>query len=345
LKAAAPTLLVVGASGSLGGAVCAAAAAAMPEARILRASRNAEGESALRADVCDPASLDAAFRAADVAICAVGPFDWDPAPAIRAAARAGCHWIDLADRGPFIVKAESAAAEAASEGAGVAVVSGAAVVPGLVEALAEPLARAPGAAALRAWWSLGSRKAVSGALLYALLRPLGRRDATGEVRPGRITRRRLAGLPFWFGSHPWPRGGEARLSDRAVPIALRVGMDHRAQAAALRALAPLLGRLPEPVLLRASRAVQPATAWIQRLGAERGALAVEALDFAGRPLAAAEVAAPSGLDLAALPPVWAARTLVASGAPPRGSVRLGALLPEPALSAAMAEAGWVVTGF
>ena len=340
MKGAAPTLLAVGASGSLGGAVCAAIARSMPEARILRASRSAEGEGAFRADVREPASLEAAFRAADVAICAVGPFDWDPAPAIRAAARAGCHWIDLADRGRFV-----AAAEAAAEDADIAVVSGAAVVPGLVEVLAEPLARTAGAAALRAWWSLGSRKAVSGALLYALLRPLGRRDATGEMRPGRVTRRRLAGRPFWFGSHPWPRGGEARLADRTLPIALRVGMDHRAQAAALRALAPLLGRLPEPVLLRASQAAQPATAWIQRLGAPRGALAVEVLDFAGRALGAVEVAAPSGLDLAALPPVWAARALLAPGAPRRGAVRLGALLPEPALCAAMEEAGWIVTRF
>jgi hypothetical protein len=340
LKGSAPTLLVVGASGSLGGAVCDAAARALPEARILRASRTAEGEGAFRADVRAPASLEKALSAADVAICAVGPFDWDPVPAIHAAARAGCHWVDLADRGEFV-----AAAEAAAEGADVAVVSGAAVVPGLVEALAEPLARVPGAAALRAWWSLGSRKAVSGALLYALLRPLGRREPTGEKRPGRITRRRLAGIPFWFGSHPWPRGGEAHLADRTLPIVLRVGMDHRAQAAALRALAPLLGRLPEPALLRASRAVQPATAWIQRLGAPRGALAVEARDFAGRALGAVEVAAPSGLDLAALPPVWAARALLAPGAPGRGAVRLGALLPAPALAAAMHEAGWSVTRF
>ncbi|HVH06769.1 MAG TPA: hypothetical protein VNE71_12300 [Myxococcota bacterium] len=341
MKAAgAPALLVLGATGSLGSAVCAAAARAIPGARVLRASRHAEGPDAFRADVQDPASLAAAFRAADVAICAVGPFEYDPAPAIRACAAEGCHWIDLGDRARFV-----AAAEAAAKDAAIAVVSGASVVPGLVEALAAPLARVPGAAQLRAWWSLGSRKAVSGALLYALLRPLGRRDATGEVRPGRITRRRLGGAPFWFGSHPWPRGTDAHVADRTLPIALRVGMDHRAQAAALRALAPLLGRVPEPALLRAASAVQPATAWIQRLGSPRGALAVEALDFAGRALGAVEIAAESGLDVAAFPPVWAARALLAADLRVRGAVRLDALLPPPALAAAMREAGWIVTGF
>jgi hypothetical protein len=339
--ARAPALVVLGATGSLGRAVCAAAERLMPSVRVVRAARRARGEGAVSVDVRDPLALGAVLRAADVAICAVGPFEWDPRDAIRASVAAKCHWIDLADRARFL-----AAAEQAAEGAGdVAVASGCSVVPGLVEAVAAAAAGPPGSVSLRAWWSIGSRKAVSGALLYALLRPLGRR-APGSSLPVEATiRRAIAGVPFWFARHPWPRGGEAQVDGRRLPIELRVGMDHPAQAAALRALSPILGRIPEPVLLRAARALQPATHAIQRLGGARGALAIESLDASGRKLAAVEILSRNGLELAALPPVWAARALLAPSARAAGATSLAALVPPAALAAAMRAEEWIVTGF
>jgi hypothetical protein len=341
LKAArAPALVVLGATGSLGRAVCAAAERLLPSVRVVRAARRARGEGAVSVDVRDPLALGAVLRAADVAICAVGPFEWDPRDAIRASVAAKCHWIDLADRARFL-----AAAEEAAESADVAVASGCSVVPGLVEAVAASAVRPPASVALRAWWSIGSRKAVSGALLYALLRPVGRRAAGGSAPSDATIRRAIAGVPFWFARHPWPRGGDAQVDGRRLAIALRVGMDHPAQAAALRALSPILGRIPEPVLLRAARALQPATHAIQRLGGARGALAIESLDASGRKLAAVEILCGNGLDLAALPPVWAARALLGPSARAAGSTSLAALVPPTALAAAMRAEEWIVTGF
>lgn len=334
----APTLLVLGAGGSLGRAVCAAAERLLPGVALRRGGRRAAPPGGVRADLRDPASLARALVGADVAIDAVGPFDYEAEPLVRACAAAGCDWIDLADQPGFL-----AAADAAAHGAAIAVASGCSVAPALVEALAAPLASRAGVASIRAWWSIGSRKAVSGALLYALLRPLGRRGAGGLRAPGPIVERRIGGMRFWFGLYPWPRGAHARLADR-LPIELRVGMDNRGQARALRALAPFVGRVPEPWLLRASRAFQPATRLVTRLGAATGALAVEALDGSGTTLAAAEVVAPQGLDLAALPPVWAARALLAARAP-AGPVALSTLLPPSELAAAMRVEGWIVTGF
>jgi uncharacterized protein YbjT (DUF2867 family) len=337
----APAVVVLGATGSLGRAVCAAAERVLPGVRLVRAARRARGPDAVRADVRDAESLRAALRGAAVAIAAVGPFDWDPGAAIRACREAGCHWVDLADRPGFLC-----AAEAAAGGADVAVVSGASVAPGFVEALAARTASDPDVAALRAWWSIGSRKAVSAALLFALLRPLGRRDAGAPPRaPGPIVAGAIGGAPFWFGRHPWPRGADARLAGRRVPIELHVGMDHRAQAIALRALVPLLGRIPEPALRVASRAVQPATHAIQRLGGARGALAVESIDGAGRVRARVEILARNGLDLAALPPLWAARALLDPAARARGAVSLAALVPRDPLAAAMRAEDWIVTGY
>jgi len=225
------------------------------------------------------------------------------------------------------------------------VVSGCSVAPGLVEALGRPLLEIPGAVALRAWLSVGSRKPVSGALLYALLRPLGRRAPGGGRFPGPVVRRSVHGAAFWFGRHPWPRGTSgARCGSRRVPVDYRVGMDHRGQALALRALAPLIGLLPEPALLRACRAARPVTTLVTRLGAPRGVFALEALSAGGDVLGGLEILAPQGLDLAALPPVWAARALLASPDQAPGARSLAELAAPGELGAWMRSEGWTVTG-
>jgi hypothetical protein len=97
-------------------------------------------------------------------------------------------------------------------------------------------------------------------------------------------------------------------------------------------------------LLRACRASRPATRLVTRLGAERGVLAVEALAAGGSVLARVEILAPHGLDLAALPPVWAARALLASAALPPGARGLADLASPGELSGWMRAAGWSVTG-
>ncbi len=311
--------------------------------RIVRAARRPpSGPDAVHADVRDRASLRRALAGVDAAIVAVGPYEYDPAPLAAACAEVGCHWVDLADRAPFLAAAEAAARRAAA--AGVSVVSGAGAAPGLAEAVAAGVAAPSGACALRVWFSVGSRKPVSGALLYALLRPLGRVGEGGAPYPGPVTERALDGARFWFARHPWPRGdGRARVEGGAFPVDYRIGMDHRGQAVALRALAPLLGRLPERWLLRACRAAQPATRAITRLGGARGALAVEWLDAAGAPQRGAVVLAPQGLDLAALPAVWAARALLEGRRAAPGPVAFAALAPREALHAWMRSEGWSVT--
>jgi hypothetical protein len=336
----APTLVVLGASGSLGGAVCAAAERLLPGVRLRRASRRAVSG----ADVRDREALGPLLAGAQVAIDAVGPYEYAPEPLVRACREARCDLVDLADRAGYLAAAERAAEDPAG-GSRVRVLSGCSAAPGLVEALSPPLLDAPGAVALRSWLSVGSRKRVSAALLYALLRPLGRRGPEGRRAPGPVTPHLVQGARFWFGRHPWPRGAEgARCGDRRVPVDYRIGMDHRAQALALRGLAPLLGLLPERALLRACRTVRPATRLVRSLGAERGVLAVEALAADGSALARVEILAPRGLDLAALPPVWAARALLALPSLPPGARSLADLASPGELAAWMRAEGWSVTG-
>jgi hypothetical protein len=314
--------------------VCAAAARVLPGAKLRRASRRPPAsEGWVRAEIRDEASLRAAVAGAAVAIVAIGPFDYDPAPLVRACSAAGCHLVDVADRSAFL-----SASEAAAEGAAAAVVGGCAAVPALAEALAAPFAADPAVVSLRVGWSVGSRKRVSAALLYALLRPLGREG------PGAVTLRAVQGVSFWFGRRPWPRDGGARVGAHRLPVEASVGMDHEGQALALRALAPLLGRIPDAALLVACRALRPVTPWITRFGDERGCLFVEALDAAGRVRGSVEVLAPRGFDLVALPALWAARALLVRRPPARGVVALADLADATELAGWMRGEGWIVTG-
>jgi hypothetical protein len=310
---------------------------------VVGASHRAPGAGGRRVDVGDGASLAAALAGVGAVVDAVGPYEYDPRPLVAACAEAGVHWVDLADRAPFLAGAEAVAAA----NAGACVASGASAAPGLVEALGRALAERGAVARLASWFSVGSRKAVSAALLYALLRPLGRplAEAPGVAPPGAPVRREVRGAVFWFGRHAWPRGaGGARCGARSVPIAHHVGMDRRGQARALRALAPALGALSEQALWRACRIARPLAPWIARLGAETGALRVEALDAAGLVVDAVDVRAPRGLELAALPPVWAAAALLDGRAPRPGALRLDELVPPAELAARMREAGWDVAG-
>jgi len=274
---------------------------------------------------------------------AVGPYDYDPTPLVAACVAAGVHWVDLADRPAFLRGAE--AAGAGSPGAAVA--TGASAAPGLVEALGRALAERAAPAPLASWFSVGSRKAVSSALLFALVRPLGRAlpEAPGAVSPGPVLAREVRGRPFWFGRHPWPRGAEgARCGAQRIPIAHHVGMDRRIQARALKALAPFGGRLPERAVWAACRLTRPLAPGIARLGGAAGVLRVEAFDADGRVRDAIEVRAASGLELAALPPLWAAHALLAGRAPRPGPLRFDELVAPDALAARMAQAGWDVAG-
>jgi hypothetical protein len=322
--------------------VCAGLARWLPDAPVVPASRRARGPAAARVDVRDAASLRAVLVRSGAAalVDAVGPYEYDPGPLVAACADAGVPWIDLADRERFLARAEAAAGAAP-------VASGASAAPGLVEAFAAALARRGEVARLASWFSVGSRKDVSAALLYALLRPLGRAlpEAPALAVPGAPVGRDVLGATFWFGRHAWPRGaGGARVGSRRVEISHHVGMDRRGQQRALRALAPTLGALPERVLWPLCRAARPLAPWIARLGGETGALRVEALDGAGRVVDRIEVRALRGLELAALPAVWAAEALAAGPSPRRGALALHELWPPAALAARMREAGWDVAG-
>jgi hypothetical protein len=150
-------------------------------------------------------------------------------------------------------------------------------------------------------------------------------------------RKRLRGLPArLYGRFPSPFDADGiRIGGRALPATFFAGFDRAGAVYPLWCAARLVPHLPCEWLSSLCRLAQPVMPWVQALGTLVGVLSVEALDGEGRLLAEVEVRAPrEGLNVPALPSVWAARRLLAEGAP-SGPLRLEQLVTP------LEAAGWL----
>jgi hypothetical protein len=334
-------VLVLGATGGIGRRVARLLRVRDPSIDLLGTSRSGWGDSSIplaRANVLDVGSLRPLLREARVVVNAVGPYDWDPQPLLGACGETDCAYVDLAEAPAFL----AAVAEAA-DGLAVSVVSGASTVPGLVEVLAQRFAELAAVARVDAWLSLGSDNPVSPGLLAGLLAPLGRPrpDGTrwfGTTRAFAIDERVLR-----FGDYPAPWADGIPLGDRSVPVAFHVGFDRAWLTRGLAAVGAVFGRVPERRVARLAAPLAPLARTLRRFGTPRGALAVVASDAAGAEVARVEVAArENGLDVPALPAVWAAAALARASAPRVGLVPLRALIGTEAAVQGLRERGFAV---
>lgn len=339
------SVLVLGAGGALGRRVARLLSEGLSGARVIPASRRGPavlGAGARAADVRDGASLARALEGVDLVVNAVGPYEYDPAPLVRACVAARAHCLDLAEDADFIAATRAAAEGAGAEAAGVACVPGCSTSPGLVELLAGGFARIEGLAAVDAWLSLGSRNPPSAGLLFGLLRPLGRPAPDGGRWFDAVVWHRADGRVLAFGRYPSGLAGERlRAGERPVPLRFHAGFDRAVLVRALRLAAPRLAALSDERLRRLVRAALPAAQLARLAGSPRGVLRLEARSEGGEVAAAVEVVAlREGLDVPAAPPLWAARALRA--APRAGVLRLAELLSRSEALAGLAALGCAV---
>jgi hypothetical protein len=332
------TLLVIGATGEMGRRIVALTGRLLPDVRILRGSRRAAPETepdARAVDIHDAGSVRRALADVQVIINAVGPFEYDPAPLLRGCAEAGCHYVDIAETPAFI-----AAVERLAGGQPVAAVSGCSTVPGLVEVLGQRWAGRDEVRRVRVLLGMGSANPVTPALLYSLLMPLGSRAPDGSRYFDRLVRKRLRSLPSrLYGRFPSPfDAGGIRIGGRVLPATFFAGLDRTAAVHALWCAARVVPHLPRGTLARLCGLAQPVMPLVRALGTFVGVLSVEALDEQGRLVDEVEVrAAREGLNVPALPSVWAARRLLAEE-PPSGPLRLEELVtPQEAVEWLRAE--------
>jgi hypothetical protein len=340
-----PKMLIAGATGVMGRRLVALAERLLPHVEILRGSRRGR-DGALALDLHDAASVRHALPGVGVLINAVGPFEYDPAPLLAGCVQAGCHYVDLAETPAFIVAVERAARDLDAARAGVCVLSGCSTVPGLVQVLAQRWAGRQDVCRVRVLLSMGSANPVSATLLYSLLRPLGTRAADGSRYFGRLVRKEFHDTPSrLYGLYPsaFDRDG-LRLGGRPVPATFHAGLDRSAYGRALWLAARLLPWLSDRWLWAMCRGVQPVMPLVRRLGSRLGILTLEAYAEGGRLLDAVEVRARrEGLNVPALPAVWAARLLVERDVPvPRGPVRLDQLFTPAQAEAWLSEEGYEV---
>jgi hypothetical protein len=338
------TLLVLGATGLMGRRVVVLAGRLLPDVRVLRGSRRAAPETdpdSRAVDVHDAGSVRRALAGVQVVINAVGPFDYDPAPLLRGCAEAGCHYVDIAETPAFIAAVERLAGRQAGTA-----VSGASTVPGLVEVLGQQWSGRDDVRQVRILLGMGSANPVSPTLLSSLLMPLGSRAPDGSRYFDRLVRKRLRGLPArLYGRFPSPFDARGiRVGGRVLPATFFAGLDRPALVRALWWAARLVPRLPRPALSWLCRLAQPVLPLVRRLGTTVGVLSVEALDGQGRLLADVEVRAMrEGLNVPALPSVWAARRLLAEEAP-SGALRLEQLITPQEAAGWLSAEGYQVAG-
>jgi hypothetical protein len=349
------TLLVLGATGTMGRRVVALARQTLPGVEVRALSRSGggvPGATALELDLGDAGALGQAVAGTDLVVNAVGPYTYDPAPLVAACVAACAHYTDLAEAPEFVAAVARAAERAGAASRGVVVVPGASTVPGLVQLLASAWAEREDVAAITAWLSLGSRNPVGLGLLLGLLRPLGRPSPeAGSYFASTRTRVGPEGRPLRYGRYPTGFAEDrVRLhhgaeDERRVPLRFFVGFDRALLVRGLAAAAPALARLSDAALRRLARVALPAARAWAPFGTPRGSLVLEARDELGEVTQVIEVVAErEGLDIPAAPPVWIARRLQEDPPARAGCLALDEVVPLAAAAAWLREAGYEVRG-
>lgn len=354
-------IAILGATGELGGRAAALLRRWLPETELRCASlrgrwrRGAPGPvRALplqRVQRADEAALADFLRGATLLVNAAGPYDWDPAPLVRACVRARCHYADLAESAAFADRVRWAAREADAARAGIVLLPGCSTAPGLLELLAQRWRGRSDIAAVDAFLAMGSRNPPSRGLLAGLLAPLGRpmQSGGGNSDGDRCFRRLVAarargGVRLLCGNYPAALSeGALHFGARRVPLSFHIGFDRAWIARGLRCIAPLLGALPQRSISRLAKYLLPMAQLARLLGTPRGILLLIARDAAGAERERLEIRAlQAGLDIPAAPPLWVAQQLAHEAPRAAGVVRLAELVPAQAALNWLAAAGYEV---
>jgi hypothetical protein len=345
-------VLLLGASGGMGRRVAALWQSDVSRVPLRLGVRRRESLRELNPDaqtvvarLDDPASLSAALDGVSVVINAMGPYAYDPEPLLDACAEAGAHYVDLASEPEFLTAVHSWSAR---QSAAIAVCPGASTMPGLIELsaahLSERIQVEP--AAFDVFLSMGSANRLTPGLLASLTLQLGvpLRSAERGVSFRQLHARELHGLGRrLFGRYPSPFDEPGlSLGDQRVATRFWVGLDRRWIVYALRALSYLRPRFRDRTWIALTERARPLVGWANRFGGTVGGLRIEALSSAGDVLGSVNYLAPrEGLNIPALPALWAARALLDNAQP--GFRPLRSLITFAAVAASLHSHGFEVT--
>lgn len=323
-------VLILGATGGMGRRVahllrseCPSVALRLGARRteaVKRAFRSSTGakDSSHQEVVCvhreDGGSLQAALTGVRVVINAIGPYDYAPSSLLDACEAAGVQCVDLASEPDYLAAVSDWGCRSERS---IATCPGASTIPGLVELTAARLAaRVLGTPdRLEVYLSLGSAHRLTRGLLTSLTLPLGLPLPSNDGNRAFRTLRRHP-MPElgkrWFGHYPSPFDAQGvPMGERTVAGRLWVGLDRPWLVLMLRAASYFRPHISDVSWKRLMRAVHPVAGLASYCGTQPGGLRIEVMDAVGRLLGSVSyLAHREGMNVPALPAVWAARALL-----------------------------------
>lgn len=328
-----PRVLVLGATGQMGQRLMRLLNASLPQGSLCGASRSPHPAHAhVALDINEPPALEL-IQAGDVIIDAVGPYRHDPAPWLMRCAQIGAHWIDLSEAPRTHAQVQQLRARFTQSSA----LTGCSTMPAMAALLLKPVIEGSTSPVKSAqiFLSMGSDNPASAGLIYSLLRPLGRPlpDApTLKAWHERATRRLTSGHTRVYGSYPCPA------LELGVPTRFWSGFDRGLLWYPLRAAAMLTPHLSDKTLMRVSKLAAYIARLVRPFGTRRGSLRLECLDERGALQGGLELhARRDGLDIPALPAVWASLALLGTS---RAVSRLDELISAEEAKADLSRRGY-----
>ncbi len=327
-------VVLLGASGTLGGYIAELILSQLPEVRLVAAMRRPPKQGSVLSaleycylDLHKPGTFTQALQGADVLVHAAGPFIHNPAPLVHACLKAGIHYIDIAEDAAFINAVHDVVTKIHTPSS--CVISGCSTVPGLVSLLAQRFEVLTQAHSINVYLNMGSANPVSLGLLRGLLEPLGRRISHERICFRQLYHHRHRdGVVRHYGDYPLSSGGDFALGQRRIEACFYVGFDRQYINAGLLMASYVLPHLSAGQLNLLATALLPAAKLLRHLGGSRGHLFVEVCDREGVKLADWTLTAKQrGLYLPAAPVVWALSALLQAEGNVAGLCDLRKLVP------------------
>ncbi len=285
------------------------------------------------ANVHAPAPFLETLTSGDVVIDAVGPYLHDPRLLVQGCLERGAHYIDLSESPEFQASVRAALQDWSGTPRS-AIATGCSTIPAMADALMSLIERPGDDIARRVvWLSMGTRNPVSAALMYSLLRPLGRRHRHGRWWRELRTCRLGDGRTPKNGSYPapWPRERQELWS----------GFDRSIYAWLLWFASFSLPLCPDRLLWWGCILTRPLVSMARWVGTRRGNLRLELHSTRGEVRALEVRAQRDGLMIPACPAAWAAQALL-QRVDIAGEVQLSALLSGKEIAARLQAMVYVV---
>jgi hypothetical protein len=341
-------LLVIGASGVIGKRIFALAQESMPSVCVIKAHRKVleNNSTNRRIDIFSQKSLEENLTDIDVIINAVGPFYYDPKPILTVCLRLGCHYIDIAETTDFINKVKTIADKFPYNSFS-NIITGCSTVPGLIEVFSK-VWNQNNIAEIQAFLTMGSSNSVSNTLIYSLLRPLGQVSSKNTAYFSKLITKHFENIGYrTYGNYPSAFDLEGiAINNHLVPTNFYAGFDKEFYSYLLFLFAKILPFVPDNLLITLCKVANLFTPIIQRIGSPVGILSIEALDSYKNTLDKIQILAfKEGLNVPALPAVWAAKKLL-EGSPSiyNKTLALSDLFTPQEITALLLQQGYKVYG-